>query len=168
MKPRLSTLVAILLFGLLSSLSRIQAQVSNLSLYFPFTEPSFSYQFTHFSVPLTASAGWRVGGPLGPAASEADLINALSKLQGLRIQMTGAAWYWVDNVNFAGLASSVFDRCNDEGWTIPGFGAAACNSFIGNPPGSINNGFAPPVFVAPARFVGDMSSAYGGVFSFDM
>jgi alkaline phosphatase D len=61
---------------------------SGLNLVFDASpDPSFFPNWSSFTIPLViASAGWKVGNLAGPAATDAQLLTALSSLDVLRIR----------------------------------------------------------------------------------
>jgi Laminin B (Domain IV)/PEP-CTERM motif len=75
------------------------------------TDPAFTPLWTSYSVPLLASAGWRIGSISGPAASEAQLQVVLAGLTGLRIRAEYGATFvntdGIDNVQLIGTVSPV-------------------------------------------------------------
>lgn len=140
---------------------------SQRSLYYAIPEPSTS-SWTTYSIPLVETAGWTIGSPAGPAPTQSEFTNILSFLNGLTILFDTQTQIFLDNVSLAGLATSTFPGCSDDGWMIGDNGGASCNSLIGNPPGSINNGSLPAIFDAPIKYLGNQSSGYNGTLSFDL
>lgn len=124
------------------------------SLYYSF--PITSTNWTTYSIPL-AESGWKVGGVYGPAATAAQLQSVLGSLGALYFQFWSSADF--DNVSLAGLATSTFDGCRDEGWLG---GGVTC--LDGNPSPSFRTGENAQ---APGKFLGNKSATYGGILSLD-
>ena len=137
------------------------------SLYYAISEPS-SNSWTSYSVPLVETAGWTIGSPAGPAPTQSEFTNILSYLNGFTVGFATTSFLSLDNVSLAGLVTSIFPNCTSDGWMVGDNDTAGCNSLIGNPPGSINNGAAPAVFDAPSKYLGNQSSGYNGTLAFDM
>lgn len=158
---------ALLFCGFLAAVGSIGRAQSCLSLYYAIPEPA-STNWTSYSIPLVETAGWTVGDPGGPSPTQAQFQNLLHRLTGLAIRFDVTAQLFLDNVSLAGLVSSTFPACATDGWILGDKLSMGCNSLIGNPPGSINNGAVLAVFDAPAKFLADQGAAYGGNLTFDV
>ena len=125
--------------------------------------------FVSYDIPLREGTGWRVGDPEGTPASIKDILAVLCNVDSLTIQFEGDVQIFLDNVNLDGVISDLFPDCTDGGWMSGGNKQlAGCNSVIGNPPGSISNGGVEAIFYAPMKYLGDLSTTYGGSLSFDL
>jgi alpha-tubulin suppressor-like RCC1 family protein len=139
---------------------------AQLSAYYAI--PASSSTWTTYSVPLLESAGWTMGSTNGPVPSQSEFLGILNFLSGLTISFDASPQISLDNVSFANLATSTFPNCSSDGWMDGDNRGPGCNSLIGNPPGSINNGAVLAVFNAPTKYLGNQVAAYGGNLSFDL
>ena len=136
-------------------------------LYYPIPEPPTN-AWTSYSIPLVENSDWHLGSPDGPTPTQSEFLAVLTSLNGLTVRFDATIQLFFDNVSLAGSANSTFPACSSDGWMIGDNAAGDCNSILGNPAGSINNGGIPAVFESPAKFLGDQTSAYGGNLNFDM
>jgi hypothetical protein len=137
------------------------------TLIYNFDEPLLTKTWTSYDISLDESSGWLIQ-ESGLAPTSQQMLDILSDLTLFEISMDREAQFFLDNVDFAGLAQSTFSECTTDGWTITGTNSMGCNSIIGSPPGSINNGGLPADFLAPEKFIGDMSASYGSNLTFDL
>jgi hypothetical protein len=114
------------------------------------------------------TGGWTIGSPTGRAPTQSEFLGVLASLNGLTISFNEYIQIFLDNVSLAGQVTSTFPDCTTDGWMTGDNCIASCNSLLGNPPGSINNGSDLALFDAPGKYLGNQSAAYGGVLSFDM
>jgi len=137
------------------------------TLIYAFNEPVNTGEWTSYNVSLIESSGWIIQeSNLAPTSQQMEQM--LSNVYSFEVSMDREAQFFLDNVNFAGLAQSTFEGCTTDSWSITGTNNIGCNSIIGNSPGSVHNGGLPADFFAPEKYLGDMSTAYGGNLSFDL
>jgi hypothetical protein len=142
-------------------------------IYFDIEEPPQKIGekiiFTSYAIPLREGSGWKVGKSEGQPASIEEILSMLCSVDSLTIHFEGDVQIFLDNVNLGGAIRDDFPDCTDGGWRIvDNRSTADCNFVLGNPPGSISNGGAAAIFYAPMRYLGDQSSAYGGMLSLDI
>ena len=157
---RLLTLASTI--GLLLCASALSAAEA-LRIYCPFLEPTTIATWLPYQIKLRETNGWRIGSGSGPAPTTLQFLTVLSNLHSVEIYLERPTQFFLDTVNFAGLAESSFaSNCTTEGWICRG-----CSSATGNPPGCITT-FGPEAFGAPAKYLGDKSAAYNGFLTFDL
>lgn len=143
-----------------------ESAMAQTSLYYSFPI-AHSTNWTTYSLPL-AENGWTVGATSGPPASADQLKSVLGSLGAMYFQFHGSnVVVGIDNVSLAGLATSTFDGCSDEGWHASWGPTSLC--IDGNPPACILSGIEPVVvFQAPGKFLGDKSASYSGTLALDV
>lgn len=142
-------------------------------IYFDIEEPppiiDEKIIYTSYSIPLQEGSGWKAGNPEGPPATIEDILSVLCDVGSLTIRFEGDVQIFLDNVNIDEILRDDFPGCSDGEWRVDdGRSTAGCNSMLGNPPGSINNGGVAAVFYAPTRYLGNQTAAYGSRLSFDL
>jgi hypothetical protein len=141
-----------------------------------------SSRWTRYHVLLDGRAGWRVKTPAGAPATAEQMGAVLGNIADLRVRAefrSGPDTSGLDNVRLeAPRVAAPFSRFDngDEGWFVlsdahaPVWSPASAGG--GNPGGALmvrDRGDGPFfLYQAPAKFLGDRSSAYGQTLSFDL
>lgn len=156
---------------------------TTIELHFNATHNPESLRFSRSHVPLMEGAGWKIGSLSGVDATALQIQQVLGNLTGILIRaeyVNGPDNGWIDNVVLrqarTGLPSSNFDA-NAEDWWVVNDAAAPVWTSTGGAPGGTGGGTLRAThvgdgrtwrFLAPSKFVGDLSQAYGGRFLFDL
>lgn len=159
---------------------------SGLVLVKAIGQPPNTY-WTHYEIPLVETAGWRKGSLAGAAPTREEFQEVLSLMTALRIRaefISGDETCGLTNVRLATdpAVTSKFDTDTD-GWIAVDLNAPGqYDPIIGTPyapelvltghPGgcaiqSDPDGYSIWCWEAPAKFLGDQSSAYGNALTWD-
>jgi len=135
--------------------------------------------WTRYHVLLAAGGGWHVDTLSGPAATPAEVQQALAALTALYIRAeyrSGNDTDGLDNVVLTGPSpncpASTFDADDEGWWTLRDTNLPAWAKLTGNPDGCFTvSDLADGVewrYLAPAKFLGDRSAFVGTIFEFDL
>lgn len=164
--------------GTLNDPTDILLNGGTLQLYYNTAANPETFRFSRYNIVLSDKALWHVGSLAGPLATAAEFQQVLANLTDILIRgefVSGNETTRLDNVIVRAprteLPSSTFDTDTEE-WDVIADAYSPVWSNTGNPGGALRvTDIADGRiwrFLAPAKFMGDLSSAYGGNLHYDI